>query len=449
MKIIPLSSVEVRRRQRTEVEPKPLFELVQSIRDVGLLHPPVMWQDGEKWVLSVGERRLNAIKYLNNQTLPTPLKFHCGDQTIGPGEIPITPLGDYLDEIGRFEAELHENVYREPLDWRDKAQALSDLHEMRAKSNPTQTLRATAAEVVAKSPTRNDVSRAATDISRARTIVEHLHDSNIAAARNSEEALALIYKKEEEKARTALIKRQLMAMDASVVPNLEVRHGDLLSILPVLDAKSFDLILADPPYGIDAGTGGFRARTIHHHNYSDDPDTARKIARAILTDGFTVAKDRANILMFCAIEYFEWLKDYSARIGWVPFNRPLIWQKSESEGLAPWGDRGPRITTEFIFYATKGERGFSTSPIDVFRVARVPRKERIHAAEKPVELLRALIECSTLPGEAVLDPCCGSGSTLVACREAKRTALGIEKDQTYYNTAMSNVHGGPDGQGTN
>jgi site-specific DNA-methyltransferase (adenine-specific) len=45
-----------------------------------------------------------------------------------------------------------------------------------------------------------------------------------------------------------------------------------------------------------------------------------------------------------------------------------------------------------------------------------------------------------LPGDFVLDPCCGSGSTLVAARIAKRTGLGIEMDSTFYTTAMSNVY---------
>jgi site-specific DNA-methyltransferase (adenine-specific) len=146
--------------------------------------------------------------------------------------------------------------------------------------------------------------------------------------------------------------------------------------------------------------------------------------------------------MFCDIELFEWLKSTAANMGWSPFRRPLIWQKSESEGMAPWGGSGPRITTEFIFFATKGQRGLNASPIDVFNVKRVSRSERIHAAEKPVELLKTLIQCSTLPNDLVLDPCCGSGSTLVAAKELKRQALGIELDLDYYNTAMANVFGG-------
>lgn len=93
-----------------------------------------------------------------------------------------------------------------------------------------------------------------------------------------------------------------------------------------------------------------------------------------------------------------------------------------------------------LFWATKGQRGLISSPVDVLDESRVSRSERTHAAQKPVELLKTIIECSTLPGDFVLDPCCGSGSTLVAARDTKRTGLGIELDTTFYNTAMSNVH---------
>jgi site-specific DNA-methyltransferase (adenine-specific) len=51
-----------------------------------------------------------------------------------------------------------------------------------------------------------------------------------------------------------------------------------------------------------------------------------------------------------------------------------------------------------------------------------------HVAQKPVKLLRALIELTTLPGQIVLDPFCGSGSTLVAAKSAGREYLGFEVD---------------------
>lgn len=438
--VVPLASIEIRKRQRSAIATSELNELKEKIATRGLLHPPVFWFDErtQKWILTAGERRTRAMMQLHSEGR----SFRCNDEEVPKDHIPITRLDSYLDEIGRFEAELDENVIRVDLSWPDRVKAFADLHSLRKKLNPEQTYLETGREIASHGIAANKQEKGLiTEVSEAVVIAQHLDNEKIRNARNPSEAIGLIYKMEEERITAALVKRQLAALPSS--PSLSLRHADALALLPRLDANEVDLIITDPPYGIGASSGGFRQRTVHHHNYEDTPENARALALMILTEGFRICKPRANIFMFCDIELFDWLKLTAANMGWSPFRRPLIWQKSESEGLAPWGGQGPRITTEFIFYATKGRRGLHASPIDVFNVKRVPRKERIHAAEKPVELLSKLITCATLPGDYVLDPCCGSGSTLVACKETNRRGLGIEKDEDFYNTAMANVFGTP------
>lgn len=74
---------------------------------------------------------------------------------------------------------------------------------------------------------------------------------------------------------------------------------------------------------------------------------------------------------------------------------------------------------------------------------------KIHPAQKPVGLLKTLIEIFTDEGDVVIDPCAGSGSTLRAAHELGRSAFGFEIDRTFYNRAtneMLNFTGEQDGE---
>lgn len=72
--------------------------------------------------------------------------------------------------------------------------------------------------------------------------------------------------------------------------------------------------------------------------------------------------------------------------------------------------------------------GYEQSPDNVLRSGFAKGEGGRHIAQKPVKLLRALIELTTLPGQTVLDPFCGSGSTLVAAKSVDRAYLGFEID---------------------
>jgi len=64
---------------------------------------------------------------------------------------------------------------------------------------------------------------------------------------------------------------------------------------------------------------------------------------------------------------------------------------------------------------------------------------KIHPAQKPVALLKRLIETFTDPGDVVIDPCCGSGSTLRAACELGRSSYGFEIDRTFYQKAKDEM----------
>lgn len=449
---IPVPSITIGPRQRKKLETQPLVDLEESIRQHGLLHAPVYRKliapitdtnpEGVVWQLLVGERRTRAMQRLIEKKIP----FTFAGEPVPEGMLPVTPMLLTISKADSRQIEFDENKVREPLTWQEEAEALAEIHKLRQEENPKQTYDATAKQLIAEGVVEGITvpQKLGQKIQQSIAISQNLSNPTIQKARNATEAYNLLLKQEEEKIAAVLTKHRITSAGASAPVPIEIRHGSCLSILPQLEDNIADLILSDPPFGIGADTGGFRQRTVHHHNYEDTPENARNIAQSIILDGFRIAKPMANLFLFCDIDLFPVLREMAGRVGWVPFRTPIIWQKSLSEGMAPWQGKGFRRTYEMIFWATKGQRGLISSPVDIQTVPRVPKGERVHAAQKPVDLLKRLIECSTLPGDFVLDPCCGSGSTLVAAKQLGRIGLGIEFDETFFNTAMANVHKNPE-----
>jgi DNA modification methylase len=72
-------------------------------------------------------------------------------------------------------------------------------------------------------------------------------------------------------------------------------------------------------------------------------------------------------------------------------------------------------------------------------ILRHKRETGIHPTQKPTELMEYLIKTYTNEGETVLDNCMGSGTTGVACKKTGRHFIGIEKDEKYFDIAVSRV----------
>ena len=79
--------------------------------------------------------------------------------------------------------------------------------------------------------------------------------------------------------------------------------------------------------------------------------------------------------------------------------------------------------------------GHQEFPDNVLSCGFAPGESGLHPTQKPVALMRSLVALTTRPGQVVMDPFCGSGSTLVAARSLERRFIGIEKDPIHVETS--------------
>lgn len=191
-----------------------------------------------------------------------------------------------------------------------------------------------------------------------------------------------------------------------------------------------DAIITDPPYGI---------------NYSSRTGARIKNDAApfiwFLYDAFRVLKPgssgRGTLVCFTRWDVQQVFIDAIRLAGFI-VKSEVIWNKVE-HGM---GDCKAQFapTHENIIFAVKGKFSFpGHRPNDLITHRKLHGNQMVHPTEKPVPLLADLITAVTKPGDLILDPFAGSGSTLVAAKKTGRRYTGIELDDTYYANAQRRI----------
>ena len=147
------------------------------------------------------------------------------------------------------------------------------------------------------------------------------------------------------------------------------------------------------------------------------------------------------MIVFCAFEQIQMVIDYGKKYGFL-HSYPLVFIKNYSAQVLK---ANMKIVgaTEFaiVLYRDKLPK-FNNDGRMIFNWFEVKRDTvtpKIHPTQKPIELLKQLIEIFTDIGDVVIDPVAGSGSTLRACAEIGRSCYGFEIKKDFYKLAKEKM----------
>jgi len=417
-------------RQRTEFDPEFIQELSQGILQKGLLHAPVMREEGGQKVLVAGETRLKAID--NLWMLGGTLRYN--GQAVPEGMVPFVTLGQ-LSELEAEEAELEENVRRRNLTWKEESQALAKLHRIRSQRAQAEGRVHTVADTAVEVKGRSDGSYQEA-VRKSLIVSKFVDNPEVAKAKSVEEAFKIVKKQEAQAKHIELAKTVGATFTASIH---EVYNTDCLTWMAQCPEGTFDVILTDPPYGMGAdsfGDGGGGRLANNEHHYKDDYASWKSLMSQWAPLSYKVAKHQAHAYVFCDIDNFHELKKMMQEAGWYVFRTPFVCTKPGS-GRVPLPSEGPRRQYEILLYAIKNHKNTTAIYPDV--LTSYADDNTTHGAQKPVALYEQLLLRSVKPGDVVLDSFAGSGTIFPSAHKYQCKAVGLEMNPEYYAMCLNRM----------
>jgi len=204
---------------------------------------------------------------------------------------------------------------------------------------------------------------------------------------------------------------------------ITIYHGDCREILPALDPV--DLVLTDPPYGIDGGSGSHnrkRGKGNYFAAFEDTPEYIETVAAAVIrylverTPSVIVTPGNTCMMLYPQPDSFG------------------VFYQPAAVGLQTFGN----LDAQPILYYGKNQTKKNFGTPCSYVLTEAPEKNG-HPCVKPIKAWKKLLANTSLPGHTVLDPFMGSGTTLRAAKDLGRRAIGIEIEERYCEIAVKRL----------
>ena len=209
-----------------------------------------------------------------------------------------------------------------------------------------------------------------------------------------------------------------------------------------LQPGTFSLIEIDPPYGIDlikVKRGIDRQRLAAYSEI--DGSEYRQFLAQLLDHVYTLASENCWVILWHACQWYADCIAMLSSAGFKAVSVPAIWKKGNAAGQTNLVDMNLGNAYESFIYARKGSpRLHILGRSNVFDYSPVSEGQKIHPTERPLELMRDILNTFTTAGSAVLSPFLGSGNVLLAADELHMPCVGYELSEVYHNAFVSRVH---------
>lgn len=426
---IPLEKIHVAEdRQRKHVDSS---DLESSIKLRGIINPIIVEDCGnDTYTLIAGERRLTACRRLALSDIPA-------------------RLAGQLTPTERQIIELEENIKRKDLPWQDEVLAVHRIHNLYASIDPNWTL----------SQTGDSIGFSKGYVYQYNSVAEELikQNKNVLAAQGIRAAYNMIARKvergisdamndllsEPEVANGTVAIRtnterfeQPKVLDERGIGNSSVHSvetdNSILNLsfhdfAATYSGPPFNFLHCDFPYGINHQKSD-QGNSDKWGGYDDSEQTYWDLCTTLVSNLDRLVAPSAHMLFWLSSDINRQtatLRFFAARAPSLEFRRvPLIWLKTDNRGILPDPKRGPRQVYETALFASRGDRFIARAVSNAYGC---PSSKEIHQSEKPETMLRYFFSMYVDENTRMLDPTCGSGTSLRAAESlGAKEVLGLE-----------------------
>ena len=226
--------------------------------------------------------------------------------------------------------------------------------------------------------------------------------------------------------------------------------GDTFSLLEQIIPGSIDMVFADPPYflsndGITCQAGKMVSVNKGAWDRVDSWEEKHDFNRRWIRLCYNVLAPNGTIWISGTLHNIYSIGLALEQEGFKIINN-ITWQKTNpppnlacrcfthSTETILWAQKNTKKAKQYFDYTLMKEQNGGKQMKDVWTGPLTPPKEKTegkHPTQKPLYILKRIIECSTLPGAVVLDPFCGSSTTGVAAKQLGRNYIGIDREQEF------------------
>ena len=335
-------------------------------------------------------------------------------------------FNDAVDSLTMRELEIEENIQRKQFTPAEEFKAIAEIHSLKQQRFGESTSGRKGGHTL--QDTANLLGKSKAKIVEALSLADAVNRfpelKNCKKASEIKKAVKAIESVSNRAEKSAGYQAEIAAMRKTERLPYDVYKCSAEEFYLKLEPESVDILLTDPPYGIDidktaTSVGGITGGT-NSAGFSFDDSTERALVlyRELAERSIVFTKPSSHAFIFCGPEHFWAVREMFKSVGWLCYPKQIIWIKREV-GQCNVPHAWPASCYEGLLYCRRVDSVLiKQGQPDWIECPPIPAGAKRHPTEKPIALLRNLLQRVALPGAVVVDPFMGSGSTIeAACIE--------------------------------